>query len=484
MVATKRSTRESFQKVIRDPVHNLIELSGAEGELLLKLIDRPEFQRLRRIRQIGLGFLTYPGAEHSRWAHSVGVCHVARRMLDALQQRYGNKTKEGRELKRLRREILVAALLHDVGHGPFSHVFERAIPKPVNPPEDYPKKHEGWSRRIILERFGETLKSHDVDPEAVAGLLDKDNRQNPLAKDIISSQLDADRLDYLRRDSQAIGTRYGDFDLEWLLHSIRIGDVKVKGKRGAVQRLCFHGGKAVHVVEEYIQAREFMYLQVYTHKTTRAHEAMLIHVLGLASDIANSEPENTPQPCPPALAKMLARQPVSTEEYLTLDDFRLWSTLLDWSMQENDDQRLKRLRTLCGRLINRGRPYRVIQFDVRLINEPERLNRAIALQAEIKSQSERNSLYLDSFEDLPYRSIFYRSNEGDEEQEDKAIFFVNDKGVTQAAEFESEVIRAISGIKMQAHRLYFDETDEAICKRLKDEELMSGAEQESQGDAA
>jgi len=116
-------------KVFRDPVHNLISLDGDEGALLLDLIDRPEFQRLRRIRQLGLAFLAYPGAEHSRWVHSLGVCHVARRMLDALRKRHGEDSEEYRDLAPHRREILVAALLHDVGHGPFSHVFERALPR-------------------------------------------------------------------------------------------------------------------------------------------------------------------------------------------------------------------------------------------------------------------------------------------------------------------------------------------------------------------
>lgn len=179
-------------KVVRDPVHNLITLAGDEGQLVLDLMDRPEFQRLRRIRQLGLALLTFPGAEHSRWAHSFGVCHVARRMLDALRSQYGETSAECKELSELRREIVAAALLHDVGHGSFSHVFERAIPPPDEPPEDYPKDHEVWSQRIIRERFGSTLEGHGVRTEVVAGLIDKTNREHLLAKDFISSQLDAE----------------------------------------------------------------------------------------------------------------------------------------------------------------------------------------------------------------------------------------------------------------------------------------------------
>ena len=173
-------------KVVRDPVHNLITLAGDEGQLVLDLMDRPEFQRLRRIRQLGLALLTFPGAEHSRWTHSFGVCHVVRRMLDALQSRYGETSAEYKELCDLRREIVAAALLHDVGHGPFSHVFERAVLPPDDPPEGCPKDHEDWSHRIIRERFGSILEKHGVRTDVVAGLIDKTNREHLLAKDFIS----------------------------------------------------------------------------------------------------------------------------------------------------------------------------------------------------------------------------------------------------------------------------------------------------------
>jgi len=262
-------------KVVRDPVHNLIPLAGDDGELVLELMDRPEFQRLRRIRQLGLALLTFPGAEHSRWAHSFGVCHLARRMLDTLRLRYEGASAEYKELAELRREIVAAALLHDVGHGPFSHVFERAIPPPDDPPSDYPKDHEDWSQRIIRERFGPILERRGARTDIVAGLIDKTNREHLLAKDFISSQLDADRMDYLLRDSRAAGPKYGEFDLEWLLYSLRIAEVPVRGQQGGVLRLCFDSRKAIHVVEEYIQARAFMYEQVYIHKATRAYEAML-----------------------------------------------------------------------------------------------------------------------------------------------------------------------------------------------------------------
>ncbi len=457
-----------LNKVIRDPVHNLITLSGDAGSLVLDLIDRPEFQRLRRIRQLGLGCLTYPGAEHSRWMHSLGVCHLARRMLDALLRRYGKGSKEHRQLAGLRLEIVAAALLHDVGHGPFSHVFERAIPSPLRSPRDYPKDHEGWSEKIIRERFARILRRHGVRVEVVTGLIDKSDRNHLLAKDFISSQLDSDRMDFLLRDSRATGPKYGEFDIEWLLHAVRIGSVAVKSQTRPVLRLCFDSGKAVHVVEEYIQAREFMYVQVYTHKTTRAYEAMLKNILGLAAWITDGKPGRAPKPCPPALAKILAREPVDTEEYLSLDDFRLWCTLLDWSqLRPGGDTRTARLVKLCDRLVNRRKPYRVVEIDVRHSGGRDLQREAIQLLERLKNKPQRYAVELDSFEDLAYRNLFYRKGPDDEAQEDRIIHFIDEDDQTHPAEELSDVIRAISNVETRIHRLYYDESDRVLLTQLR-----------------
>ncbi len=465
-------------EVIRDPVHNLIPLSGEEGAMIAELFDRPEFQRLRRIRQLGLGFLTYPGAEHSRWVHSLGVCHVARRMLDALRTRHGDPSAQYAELASLRKEILAAALLHDVGHGPFSHVFERAIPRVTDPPNDYPKDHEDWSLQIVRERFDAVLRKHGVKPDIVVGLIDKTNRQHLLAKDFINSQLDADRIDYLLRDSRVTGTRCGDFDLEWLLHSLRVGKVRVKGHGEGVWRLCFSSRKAIHVIEEYIQAREFMYLQVYVHKTTRAYEALLKNILGLAAAITAGDPSKAPTGCPQPLAKMLAQQTVSTDEYLSLDDFRLWCCLADWSdLGPQGDARFRRLAAMCRRLVNREQPYQTIDLHGRV-----RQDRALELVTELRGTDGEFSCYRDAFMDQAYRSALYRkSKEGGEEEEDRVIYFLDEEGLTHPAESESDVLKAISNIETAIYRLYYDETDENLMERLRSEGWVKNEVQEQEG---
>lgn len=462
----------TYPKVFRDPVHNLIEIPGEDRELFLGLIDSPEFQRLRRIRQLGLSFLVYPGAEHSRWGHGLGVQHVARQMLDVLRDRYGDGSEEYHELKEHRRAILVAALLHDLGHGPFSHLFEKVLPPPCDPPDRYPEDHEEWTEQIISERFGDCLRKHDVDVNVVTGLINKKNRQNLLAKDFISSQLDADRMDYLLRDSRETGPKYGEFDLAWLLHSLRIGKVRVKGQEDGVWRLCFDSRKATHVVEEYIQAREFMYVQVYVHKTTRAYEAMFRHVLGLAARIANGDPDRVPKPCPTALAKMLAGQTVSIDEYLSLDDFRLWGTFGDWSqLSTGNDSLVPALRNKCGRLVHRGRPYKAIDLDVR-----DKQDKALQLVTSLEAGESllAFSCHRDEFADVAYRNVFYRKSQKDAAEEDRVIHFVEPDQEPQPAEAVSEVIKAISGIETQVYRLYYDSEDRGMMGRLRDDGWLAG----------
>lgn len=438
--------------------------SGEEGALALKLIDTPEFQRLRRIRQLGVSFLTFPNAEHSRWVHSVGVYHTCRRLLDALREVHGDTSAEYGAVAGCRRKILVAALLHDIGHGPFSHLFERALPKPDVVSPDYPKKHEDWSERIIRERLSDVLGG-DVDLDGVIRMITGRERTKLLARDFISSQLDADRMDYLLRDSRACGPRYGEFDLEWLLHSVRIGKVAMKGEAEPVWRLCFRSKKARHVVEEYIQAREFMYEQVYMHKTTRAFEAMFEHILQLAAEITNGDPTRAPQPCPGALAKMLARKQVSTEEYLSLDDFRLWTTLVDWSQNINGNHTLSELlQRKARRLTNRMRPYRCIELEDRALQD-----RAVAFTAELTRTPMRFSCALDRFRDVAYRNVFYRKSRESEEESDRVIHFVDDDGKTRAAESISDVIKAISQIELSIYRLYYDDEDPAMVDRLRQE---------------
>ena len=201
------------QRNYRDPLHNIISLdeSVPEDRLIVDLIDSAEFQRLRRIKQLGLAMFTYQGAEHSRFTHSIGVMHVMTRALDLLGSHH-EISPEARVVGR------AGALLHDLGHGPLSHVVEKVF--------DF--HHEDWTRRIILDSSTEVnrvLSSFDNQlPEKLAALY-RHNYTPAFVSQLVSSQLDCDRMDYLLRDSLMTGAKYGVYDLEWVLHALRIDEV-------------------------------------------------------------------------------------------------------------------------------------------------------------------------------------------------------------------------------------------------------------------
>jgi uncharacterized protein len=204
-------------KVFRDPVHRLIRVAP-EDEFILDIIDAPELQRLRRIRQLGVSWITYHGAEHSRFTHSLGVFNFAQRIIESLQNRYGRGHQVYKSLAKHSRSIKAAALVHDIGHAPFSHMLERAFGK---------SHHEQRTIDLITGkglRLNDLLRKHGISAEDVASIIRKDF-PDKLAVDIVSSQLDADRMDYLLRDSYCTGVGYGEYDSDWLLHSMCVGRV-------------------------------------------------------------------------------------------------------------------------------------------------------------------------------------------------------------------------------------------------------------------
>lgn len=448
-------------KVIRDPVHNLIRLPRADKGLLLKILDTPEMQRLRRIRQLGLGCLTYPGAEHSRFAHSLGVFHVARRMIDALKRHYDSSAPEIEALDQTRREILVAALLHDVGHGPFSHLFESALPRPEEAAPEYPDDHEAWSQRIVQDRFSK-LSEDGIDVAVVIDLLDKKSRSNLLAKDFVSSQLDADRIDFLQRDRRAAGVKYGAFDMEWILNVIRVGGWLAPGSSSPEWRLCYMSGKAVPVIMEFLLARAYLYRELYIHKTTRGFEAIFRNILSRASDLAKKGALPSVSHLP--FQKLVESKPLTTTEYLSLDDFRVWSLIVDWAEASPDDT----LRELCFRLTHRGRPFQHIRLDDNLTLQ------AVSFLRDLDHESSpiRFRCCLDRFDALPYKDLHGESAKEDEERQYRSIFLLDAQGSVRPADSDEWIKRAPQ-IKVEESRLYYDDEDGDTTGRLRKEGLLS-----------
>jgi HD superfamily phosphohydrolase len=293
---------------IRDPVHDLIEFDEGDGfeSMLWRVVQTEPFQRLRRIRQLGFSELVYPGATHTRFAHSLGVFHTARQLMRIVDL-YAPRTPR----ERIQREAaLAASLVHDVGHGPFSHAFE-AIGKRFK--WSLVADHEAHSDSLIrsTERggIGEVLNGYRPGfADVVADVL----RRGPetVYGSIVSSQFDADRLDYIRRDGLMTGTRLARVDFEWLLANLEIGELPRQTANGPEEaqtgqlprpKTLVLGPKAIYAAESFLVGLFQMYPTVYLHKTTRGAEKLAQFVLSrVAMMVARGEvgaiglPENHP----------------------------------------------------------------------------------------------------------------------------------------------------------------------------------------------
>jgi hypothetical protein len=327
---------------IRDPVHGLIvfDEKNEVDQLAWRLINTREFQRLRRIRQLGFSDLVYPGATHSRLAHSLGVYCVARRLIQIIQQKLGHRDL-GRE-----RITLIAALLHDIGHGPFSHAFEHAAKEAGRA-----RSHEQWSADIIRgdTEVHEVLSEADQGlPGAIAAMLLAEETKDIYAT-VVSSQFDADRLDYLRRDRLMTGIGSAYVDSDWLLDCLETGKLTI-GTTDPFEVDCLYlNPKGVHVAEEYLEARFRLYMMVYMHKTTRAAEMMLQEFLKRLAAVASGARSTDGHPrLPGCLAAYFASRTTSLREYLALDDTVVWAELS--SFREAVDPMLRELAArLCDR---------------------------------------------------------------------------------------------------------------------------------------
>lgn len=309
-------------RTYQDPLHHGISLDSADSAeaMVMELIDSAPFQRLRRIRQLGPAFLTFHGAESSRFTHSLGVFHLARKALNALIKLEPNLIK-------FRGLLYGAALLHDLGHGPLSHTGE----------EIFGFRHEKWSSLLIrkhsaikdpLERFNKGTA------DQVADLIELDQAPHGVIKNLISSQLDCDRLDYLLRDSYSTGTSYGRLDLDRILSALTIapdGDLAIHPK-------------GLMAVEHYLVVRNLMYRSVYNHRLNEVCNWLLEKIIHIARELGPNQiwADNF-------MRKWLWHpNTVDLETFLANDDIRMGYHLLRWQ-----DEAPIPLSKLCNRLLNR-----------------------------------------------------------------------------------------------------------------------------------
>lgn len=362
------------ERLLRDPLHGLIAIdeSSRQGRLLVNLIDSAEFQRLRRVRQLGLAHLAFQGAEHSRFTHSIGAFHLMQRIVEQLGRMYAIDSELGFY-------ACVAALLHDVGHGPLSHVFERFSGCP----------HETWTARILHDpasQVNQILSDYTRSlPSVIESMLSGMAKPGYLCS-LVSSQLDVDRLDYLLRDSLMTGVKYGIHDIDRLVHMLRIspeGDRIIIGDGGIVP------------VEKYIQARYHMYRQVYLHKTVVAAEAMLMALLRRARDLLNAGGDAAMDREGVFGRTLRAPDTLTVSDYLWLDDAELFGQIKRWSRASDPI-----LSDLASRLLER-RLFKTLEIDPRT---PDLSDRIARVEVALRRNGLDPAFHLISIEssDTPY----------------------------------------------------------------------------------
>ena len=307
------------KKIFNDPIYGFVSIPD---ELHFDIIEHPYFQRLRRIKQVSMTNLVYPGANHTRFAHSLGTMHLMRRAIQLLRDKGYEITKEELEAASL------AILLHDSGHGPFSHTLENSIVQGVS--------HEELSL-MVMRKFNEI---HGGKLDMAIEMFKGEYKKGFLTK-LISSQLDVDRIDYLKRDSSFTGVAEGSVNAERLLEMVEVVDNEL-----AIE------AKGIYSVESFIVARRIMYWQVYMHKAVLSAEYMLRNILKRAKTLSRERNLFAT----PALSFFLKNQkPFENgdpdfvlDKFCQLDDYDVMTAVKAW---RDDEDRV--LSELCRRLTDR-----------------------------------------------------------------------------------------------------------------------------------
>ncbi|WP_276357709.1 HD domain-containing protein [Cohnella caldifontis] len=403
------------EKVFKDPVHHSVFV---QEPTIWKLIDTPEFQRLRRIRQLGTSYLTFHGAEHSRFSHSLGVYEITRKIVTQFER---NGFEDWPQEERL--VSLCAALLHDVGHGPFSHSLEQV----------FGTDHERWTCDIILgdTEIRRVLREADESlPERIASVIRK-NYEKSIVVSLVSSQMDADRMDYLLRDSYFTGVHYGTFDLDRILRVLRPFQGRIVVKESGM-----------HAVEAYLMSRYQMYWQVYFHPVTRSSEIVLRSIFKRARTL--HEAGYRFGFLLPPLRKLFDGK-LEVRDYLELDEAMAQAAFGQWTHEKDPI-----LSELCRRFLNR-KLYKYIpmeRLDETWIGEMKEQWRKIGLDPDYH-------LEVDTPTDLPYDVYKPGSPSGGSEK--SPILLLDDHGGLTEISEKSEIIRSIAGLQRGKFHVYYPE---------------------------
>lgn len=401
-----------IEKVFRDPVHTYIHV---DHQVICDLINTKEFQRLRRIKQLGTSGYTFHGGEHSRFSHCLGAYEIARRITKIFDEKYLQTWDNHESLL-----VMVTALLHDVGHGAYSHSFERL----------FDTDHEEITRQIITSPETEinrvlTQVSPDF-PEKVASVINH-TYPNKQVVQLISSQIDVDRMDYLLRDSFYTGASYGQFDLTRILRVIRPVENGIAFQRNGM-----------HAVEDYVVSRYQMYMQVYFHPASRAMEVLLQNLLKRAKFLYEDQKDFFKLTSPNLLPFFEKR--FSLQDYLALDDgvmntyFQSWMTSPDTILSD-----------LAQRYVNR-KVFKSMIFseeNEKHLDVLRQLVKQVGFEPDYYTAIHRNF-------DLPYD--FYRP---DVEKPRTQIEIIQKDGSLAELSSLSPIVQSLTGTRQGDNRFYF-----------------------------
>lgn len=430
---------------LRDPVHGLIVFDSDSDEVAWKLIDTPEFQRLRRIKQLGFSEFTFPGATHNRFSHSVGVYHNAQKLMKVVQESEAGEYDQDRA-----EAVLYAALLHDVGHGPFSHAFESAreeIAKSRG--EAAIDNHEIYSARIIRNEEGGIYsileKQRAGLSNEVAAIIEADDPVD-IYHAVISSSFDADRLDFLVRDRYMTGTGTGAIDEDWLIDNLTEKLIAVSqdddDEPQMVPTFVFKL-KGRQAAEDFLLARYRLYTEVYLHKTTRGMETMLSRLLRYVGDKTISTADLALEDSMSLVRFLRGKESVC--DYLDLDDYEIWVVV-----KRMRSSKIKAVGELASRLLNRQHYFVLDMFRAFGDDNVRIANAQRAIENQFGDQ-----IFDTVFRDSPPVSL-YSTTKGEVEKTHKVVRVMDGDGkAVEIKDFANTIISSKLTEKRRLIRYYF-----------------------------
>ena len=423
----RRSLAEKSGGFIKDPIHGYVKINLLERSI----IDTRPVQRLKRIRQLAGSEFVYPAANHTRFEHVIGAMHVAGELAEALPTGLSAPHRE---------QLRLAALLHDIGHGPFSHVFEPLITKNLH------KGHEDFVPWLVNEtEIAERLEKGGFDPRSIGNLAvgNLSNKTRPYLDQVISSGIDVDKMDYVVRDSFHTGAGYGSVDIRRLLYAIDV-----------IDNLLAVNGKSVATLESFLLARFESFRTIYFHKASRAVQIMMVRALEEAKDELHLLDFDEP------------------EDYLKLDDYKVWTAL------KESKKSGKIIQDLEARKLLKCAYERTVFTEEELVSgviSNERVREEIEQQIARKARTMPKDITID-VPGLP--SVPYQGSK-DLQSEDIPIFRISIDGKKRRVPLlgVSRIVKVLQSF-MRVVRVYTNETSrtrvEAASRQILGEESASG----------